>query len=159
MALSNKERQKRYRERRRKEKAKTAQPVSPPVRRSFSEFINSEKYRVEAFDIALKKLDPTRLGDWHQWIKKENGIETCREFIGDSYDGAIMAIATLCELVNEYKVEQIDARLLEIESAAKPHNPSLQEAADKFQTHLQSLRAEYQRPDRYSFMPLEIDGE
>jgi hypothetical protein len=159
MALSNTERQRRYRERRRRAKAEPpAQPAPLPLRRAFAEFIHSDKYRVEAFDTALKKLDVARLGEWEHWIEAGNALETCRHLVGDTYDGAIMAIAAICELVNEYKIEQIDARLREIENAV-PDNPSLKEAADKFAAHLRNVRAQYQRRNRYAFMPMEVEGE
>jgi hypothetical protein len=159
MALTNAQRQKRYRERRRKAKAKPpGQAVAVAMKRTFPEFINFDKDRTEAFDAAMKSLNTTHLGEWKRWIEDENAVAICRDLIGDTFGGAIMAIATVCQLVNEYKVEQLDFRLSEIEKA-ETNDPALQEAADRFMAYLRNVREQYQRRNRYDFMPMEVDGE
>lgn len=159
MALSNAERQKRYRERRQAKNARPATPRPMPVKRTFAEFINADETRFQAFDTAMDWLNSGRLLPWEKWVDANNAVDTCMDFIGTLHsDGVIAGAFTIAGLVNEYKVEQIDAQLLELEHADLS-TPALKEAADKFAEHLRHIRKQLQRKNRYEFPPMWVDGE
>lgn len=158
MAISNAEKQKRYRERQ-KAKATDVPPSSSPAKiTSFSDYVYSDQYRMEAFETAFDLLNIGRIGSVEDWIKSEGAVSKIIDFVGDDYNGAIMAVATLAGLVSEYKVAQIDARIAEIE-ASQVTSPALREAAEKYLHQLQEARKQFHRKNRYQFAPMEVEGE
>lgn len=158
MAISNAEKQKRYRERQKAKVRANQTPASPAKITGFAEYIYSDQYREEAFETALDLLDLSRTRPVDEWIKSDDAVSKIIELVGNGHGGAIMAIATLAGLVSDYKVAQIDARIAEIEKSDLT-SPALKEAADRYLEQLQEARKQFHRKNRYQFSPMEVEGE
>lgn len=159
MALSNAERQRRYRERKRKEASEVKPEAGQPVRRTFAEYINSTPEYIEAIDTAFEWLNASPIRRWEDWIERDNAVDICMNFIGDRHtDGAVAGAWTIAALVNSYKIEQIDAQIFEIENSDLS-TPALKKAADMFVKQLRHTRAQLQRNNRYEFPPMWVEGE
>ena len=158
MAISNAEKQKRYRERQKAKTGAIPTSTSPAKIVSFAEYIYSDQYREEALETAFDLLDLNRTRPMDDWIKSDDAVSKIIDLVGNDHGGAIMAIATLAGLVNDYKVAQIDARIAEIEKSDLT-SPALKEAADKYVAQLQEARKQFHRKNRYQFSPMEVEGE
>lgn len=157
MALSNAEKQKRYRERKRREAA-SGDSEAAPVKRTFAEFIKADPLREEAVDTAFHLLDFSRVGNWWEVIEGVNAVSILSDFVGDDNQGALMGLWTLAALLNDYRKEQIDAQLLELQEAPQD-NETVKLAAERFAEKLRSTRKELGRANRYEFPPLWVAGE
>ncbi len=158
MAKSNAEKQRRYRERKKAQAQSASAPVQLASDSSFAEYIYSDPYREEAFETAMGLLDLSALRPVDNWIKKDGALNQCIDIIGNDHNGAIMAIATLTGLINEYKVALLEARIREIETADLA-TPALKEAAEKYLVELDRLKKQFHRKNRYEFLPMEVAGE
>ena len=151
MAISNAEKQKRYRERQKAKADATPVIAKTETITSFSDYIYSDQYREEAFETAFELLDMGRIRPVDEWVKSDDAVANIIDIVGNDHDGAIMAIATLAGLVSDYKIAQIDARIAEIEKS-DVKTPALKEAADKYLAQLQETRKQFHRKNRYTVL-------
>lgn len=158
MALSNAEKQKRYRERKAARAGAQAEPAPVPVKRSFAEFIQSSEDRMEAMDVSAFNLNELPYYEWQDRIAKEDAIDFLTRFVGDDSSGAIMGLWTIAALVNDYRLEQIDVQLIELQSA-QHDNDTVRQASELFAERLRNTRKELQRADRYSFRPMSVASD
>lgn len=158
MALSNAEKQKRYRERKAARAAAQSEPKPAPVKRSFAEFIESVEERVQAMDDAFTNLNALASAPWEEHVARPDAAKVLGEYVGDDFDGAVMSLRTIAALVNEYRAEQIDAQLLEL-GQARHENDTLKQAADQFAERLRKVRRELGRANRYEFPPMRVAGD
>lgn len=168
MALTPTEKQRRYREALKKKQEAAPDQSSGYLRRTFSDFLAREDETDQQVYSSIIAADFDAIGMQLPSLSEETDPEFERIY-GEEARGAIGkaevmvsvfrgAARMLAELVNRYKLEEIDARLAEIEGADLS-DPATKKQAFADIVRLTEIRKRLDKEVRHSFREIRVKGE